>query len=94
MILDALVLKIPVIEFFKCGNKRIWSKNSSGSSITGYEKNKIVISAKSKHELKTFINEIMIGDLDKVNKTFFKFDEIFNLNESSIDNSINAITNN
>ena len=93
MILDALLLNLPVIEFFKCRNKREWPKNDLGELITGYEKNKIVISAKSKDELSKYINDTKEGDYTIYNSIFYSFKKIYNI-ENSINKTTKAITNN
>ena len=66
MILDALVLNIPVIQFFKCNNKRKWFVDSEGKNITGYEKNKIVVTAENHNKLKKEINKLINKDLNEV----------------------------
>ena len=93
MILDALFLNLPVIEFFKCRNNREWPKNDLGELITGYEKSKIVISAKSKDDLSKFINETKQGDYTIYHSIFNSFKKIYNI-ENSINKTIKAITNN
>jgi len=93
MILDALLLNLPVIEFFKCRDKREWPKNDLGELITGYEKNKIVISAKSKDDLSKYINETKEGDYTIYHSIFNSFKKIYNI-ENSINKTIKAITHN
>lgn len=91
MILDALVLKIPVIEFFRCSNNRSWLKNQFGNDVTGYEKNQIVISVKNEIELEQSINEIINQNLDKVNNTFNNFEILYDITQPSIESTINEI---
>lgn len=92
MILDALVLNIPVIQFFKCNNKRKWFVDSEGKNITGYEKNKIVVTAENHNKLKKEINKLINKDLNEVKNTFNNFNKLYDINYPSIQKSINAIT--
>jgi hypothetical protein len=93
MILDSLVLNLPVIEFFRCGNRREWLKNDFGESITGYEKNGIAISAKTREDLSKYINETKGGNYAIYHSIFENFKVMYNI-KNSINKTIEAIINN
>ena len=84
MILDALAIGVPVIEFFRFNNSKYpWAIDNAGNPTTVYRKLGIVMPANNSKELKYWINKCLKNPKNELNKLINNYTKLMPKNSNT-----------